>query len=423
MVAALATGPRPRSADLPSSSTLTVCVVLLILVAALLGGVTPAPAEVSDQDRLRRAVDYVLASQLPSGFFRYDLDFLADRSAEGDNIVRQVATGYVLAEYYLHARDRRVRLAVEATLKASGALSLPVGKSWMQSALEHGGLLSLPIGRYKLRAGLGRMNLLYLPNGDGKLISQDGRYESAYLGATAVGLLAELQYHQATTDNRFSDLRSAWVKGLMSMWIPGRGFRIAPDSIDDSPFFDGEAWFALAYYHDLFPRDEKVASLLRSLDTYLMARYASEVSTGFYQWGTMAAARRLKTTADPRYVTFIRAQAQAYLGTRRRDQWRGYNTCAGIEGLATAARVLREGRDGDGALLERIQARVHEEMEKNRGLQIPPNATRMAFADGVYVSAPRLRDFSGAFLEGRYQPYTRIDDTMHCVSALIKLTQ
>ena len=137
----------------------------------------------------------------------------------------------------------------------------------------------------------------------------------------------------------------------------------------------------------------------------------------------MAAARRLKTTADPRYVIFIRAQAQAYLDMRRSDQWRGYNTCAGIEGLATAARVLREGRDGDEALLERIQARVHEEMEKNRGLQIPPNATRMAFADGVYVSSPRLRDFSGAFLEGRYQPYTRIDHTMHCVSALIKLAQ
>ena len=37
---------------------------LLALVAALLGGVTPAPAEVSDQERLRRAVDYLLASQL-----------------------------------------------------------------------------------------------------------------------------------------------------------------------------------------------------------------------------------------------------------------------------------------------------------------------------------------------------------------------
>src|SRR5437660_12062474 len=105
----------------------------------------------------------------------------------------------------------------------------------------------------------------------------------------------------------------------------------------------------------------------------------------------MADARRLKTTADPRYVIFIRAQAQAYLDMRRSDQWRGYNTCAGIEGLATAARVLREGRDGDEALLERIQARGHEVMEKNRGLQIPPNATRMAVADGLYVSSARLR--------------------------------
>ncbi len=419
MVGGLATAPRPHW---PNSSTHTVCAVLLALVAALLGGVTPAPAGVSDQERLRRAVDYVLAAQLPSGFFRYDLDFLADRSAESDNIVRQVGAGYILAEYYLHARDRRVRLAVEATLKASGALSLPIGKSWMQSVLEHSGVLSLPIGRYKLRAGLDRMSLLYLPIGDGKVISQDGRYQTAYVGATAVGLLAELQYYQATKDDRFGDLRSAWVKGLMSLWVPRRGFRMAPDSIEDSSFFDGEAWFALAYYHDLFPRDERVGSLLRSLDTYLMARYASEVSTGFYQWGTMAAARRLKTTADPKYGTFIQAQAQTFLAAPRRDPWRGHNTCAAVEGLATAARVLRDGRVAGGALVERIQARVHEEMEKNRGLQIPPNATRMAFADGVYVSSPRLRDFSGAFLQGRFQPYTRIDDTLHCVSALIKLT-
>jgi hypothetical protein len=47
----------------------------------------------------------------------------------------------------------------------------------------------------------------------------------------------------------------------------------------------------------------------------------------------------------------------------------------------------------------------------------------MAFADGVYVSSPRLREFSGAFLAGRFRPHTRIDDTLHCMSALIKLAQ
>jgi hypothetical protein len=397
--------------------------VVAVVAALVLGVATPAPAQVSDQERLRHAVDYLLASQLPSGLFRYDFDFLADRPVEGDHIVRQVGAAYFLGEHYLHARDRRVRLAIEAALKTFGELSLTIGKSPLQSVLEQARLLSLPIGRYKLRAALDRTGLLYRSAGDGKVVSPDGKYRSAHAGATALGLLAELQYYQATGANRFGDLRSAWLKGLMSLWIPGRGFRITPDSIDESPFYDGEAWLALAYYHELFPHDQTVSSLLKSLDTYLMTRYASEVSTGFYQWGTMAAARRLTVTSNPAYLNFIRTQALTLLGAPRRDQWRGDNSCAEIEGLATAARVLGAHTDPDRALLERIRARVNEEMEKNRRLQIPPKAARMMFADGVYLSSPNLRDFSGAFLEGSLRPYTRIDHTLHCVSALTKLTQ
>src|ERR1700730_2033268 len=175
-------------------------VFIAVMAAVVLAGVTPAPAQVSDHERLRRAVDYLLASQLPSGLFRYDFDFLADRSGEGDDIVRQAGAGYILAEYYLHVRDRRVRLAIEATLKTLAGLSLPIGKNSMQSALEQARLLSLPIGRYKLQAGLDRMGLLYQPRGDSKVISPDGKYTRAYAGATAVALLAELQYYQATTD-------------------------------------------------------------------------------------------------------------------------------------------------------------------------------------------------------------------------------
>ena len=169
--------------------------------------------------------------------------------------------------------------------------------------------------------------------------------------------------------------------------------------------------------------DQSVAALLKPLDAYLMKRYASEVSTGFYQWGTMAAARRFTVTSDARYVSFIRTQAQTFLEAPRRDSWRGDNSCAEMEGLATAARVLRAQKDPDRALLERLQARIDADMESNRRLQIPPDATRMAFADGVYVSSPRLREFSGAFLAGRFRPHTRIDDTLHCMSALIKLAQ
>ena len=391
------------------------------MLALVCGEMAPAGAQPTDRDRLRLAVEYLLASQAPSGLFLYDFDFLAGRSVGGDNVVRQAGTAYILAEYYLRVRDPRVRLAIEAILRKLDELSLPIGKSALQSALERMRLLSLPLGRYKLRASLDRLGLLYRPRGDGKAISLDGQYLTAPTGATALALLAELQYQQATGDARFARLRSGWLNGLVGLRIPGRGFRISPGLIDDTPFYDGEAWLALAYYNELFPRDESVATLLESLDTYLMARYANDVNTGFYQWGTMAAARRLKTTSDRKFVSFIRAQAQVYLGAPRRDQWRGSNTCSDIEGLATAAAVLRADGTTDGALLKRVEARLNEEMETIRQLQIPPGASRMDFGDGTYLVSPKLRDFPGAFLEGRFRPYTRVDATAHCVSAMVKL--
>jgi hypothetical protein len=62
-------------------------------------------------------------------------------------------------------------------------------------------------------------------------------------------------------------------------------------------------------------------------------------------------------------------------------------------------------------------------METIRQLQIPPGASRMDFGEGIYLVSPRLRDFSGAFLEGRFRPFTRVDATAHCVSAMVKLAR
>lgn len=394
-----------------------------VTVALVLSGITPAAAQPTDRDRLQQTVEYLLAAQLPSGLFVYDFDFVADRSVEPDNIVRQAGVAYILAEHYRYAPDPRVRRAIEATLTRLGELSLPIGKSRLQSALEQTGLLSVPIGRYKLRAALERFGLLYRPSGDGKVISLDGRYVFALAGAGAVALLAELQYYQATADNRFSSLRSAWLGGLLSLRIPRRGFRISPGFIDDTPFFDGEGWLALAYYHGVFPRDERILSALENLEAYLMTRYATDVTTGFYQWGAMAAALRLEQTSNPRFLSFIRAQAQTLLEAPRRDEWRGESSCAHMEGLAVAARVLRARQDGDRLLLGTVLARLNEEMAKNRELQIPPNEGRIGFGQGVQLISPKLRDFSGAFLVGRFRAYTRVDETAHCLSAMTKLTQ
>ena len=152
-----------------------------------------------------------------------------------------------------------------------------------------------------------------------------------------------------------------------------------------------------------------------------MARYADDVRTGFYQWGTMAAARRFKVTSNRKFLSFIRAQAEAYLKAPRREEWRGDNSCAAIEGLATAASMFRAHAPADGALLGRLEARLNEEMAKIRQLQIPPDTSRMDFGEGIYLVSPKLRDFSGAFLEARFRPSTRVDATAHCVSAMVKL--
>lgn len=151
-----------------------------------------------------------------------------------------------------------------------------------------------------------------------------------------------------------------------------------------------------------------------------MTRYANDVMTGFYQWGTMATARRSKATSNPKFVSFIRAQPLVYLDAPRRAPWRGNNTCSDIEGLATAA-VLRAHSDADRPLLERIETRITEEMEMIRRLQIPPGTSRMDFGEGTYLHLPKLRDFSGALAESRFRPYTRVDATAHCVSAPVKL--
>src|SRR5207245_7523396 len=124
----------------------------------------------------------------------------------------------------------------------------------------------------------------------------------------ALALLAELQYARASGSEEFRDSRLAWIAGLMSLRIPRRGFRASPTSIDESPFVDGEAWLTLAQYSRLHPADQNVREALPDLERYLMRRYADDVTTGFYQWGTMAAAVRLQATGDTRFAEFVRNQ-------------------------------------------------------------------------------------------------------------------
>jgi hypothetical protein len=393
---------------------------LLITIGGVLAVTRASASDTVNQGQMRLTVDYLLAAQRPSGLFAYDFNFLEGKPKEPENIVRQASGAYFLAEYYSQTRDERVRPAIEVALTALDAQSLPIGRSALRSLLDRIGLITLPAGRTKLRVALEWLDFSRR-GAEGKVVSADRRYANAWAGATPIALLAELQYRQAASDERFAGQRAAWLEGLRALHVPGGGFRAFPYSLEGSAYVDGQGWFALALYASALPLDESRAAWLAELDGRLMTRYGREFSFQFYHWGTMAAAVRWKQTSDDRFVRFIREQARAALD---RPEWttaRDENTCAPLEGLATAAAILRGRADVERGLRGRIRDRLDTEVAKNRALQIQPDQTRLPSPDGSHRSLPRLRDFAGAFLAGRFVPYTRIDYTGHCLSVMVKL--
>lgn len=374
----------------------------------------------------RRAVDQLVASQLPSGLFPYDFDFMADKGEPMEpltiaNIARQAGTAYGLGEYYLHLRDDRVRAAMAAALERFGEMSIPVGKSGLQSTVEWTRVLDLPFARYKLKVSLDALGLLYQETGDGRLVSADGTYNGAWAGTTALALLAELHYFRASGDDRFAAQRRGWLAGLRALSIPGGGFREKAITLDPSPYANGESWLSIAFYVDTFPDDRDAAAFLADLDRYFVDDYDEAASGGFFHWGATTAQLRFAATSDPRFAAFARTAVAKILDRPIRDAVARGNTCAMMEGLISAAATLIGNGEGDTDLVKRLRARIGSEMRKNRSLQIPPRRTRLDLGGQAFFYSPRMPDYAGAFRGGLYDPYVRIDLSQHCISALVKL--
>jgi len=398
------------------------CIATVLLLTAFGECAFAVSNEYSESINL--AVNRWLAVQKPSGFMPYGYDFLENEESEpktmsAANFTRQVFTAAVLADYYALTKDQRTSPPIQRLLRAFGRYSLPIGKSRVQTLVEKTRLLSMPFGRYKLQAALNQFGLHYESEGPGRVLSPSGDYSKAYTGATAFALLTELRYSQTSGDNSFADLRHAWLKGLIELRIPGDGFRQFPTSIDATPYFDGEAWLALAQYHSAFPQDQRVSELLTDVDDALIKKYRGEFKIDFFHWGTMAAAARYADTKEKKFLDFIKAQTGAFLD-RKKDQVNNDNNCASVEGVADALGALLSAGEGDSELAERGRSWVATEMQKAKQLQIQPGQKELVFSNARIV-APRMQEFAGSFRSGIFAANTQVDFTAHCVSAMVKL--
>lgn len=373
---------------------------------------------------MRLAVDSWTASSQPPDLLLYGFSFLTDKPLEPDlvspsNLIRQASSSAALASYYDYTKDPRAGNRVQRMLTAFGKLSLPIGKRRLQRFVEATHVLSAPAGRWRLKAVLGRFGLLYQPAGDGKVVSPDGSYGNALAGTVALALLTEVVYSRASGDQSFADLRAAWRDGLLGLRIPGGGFRQDPSSIDDSDYYNGEAWLALAVYGDMNKEDLRSTVALSDLDDALIRRYSEKPSVNFLGWGAMAAAQRYKTTNDPKFLAYLRELGDAFVARYQRGFAPDANNCAAMEGIGAIAAALKQSGENDTDRARALRAWLSNEVTKLDRLQIQPGQRGVALGGEAYLRAPRMAEYSGGFLAGIYDPLTRVDATGHCLSAMV----
>jgi len=384
----------------------------------------PAAAAADIPAIMHLTVDGWVASSQAADFIPYGFNFLADKALEPDfvspsNLIRQASSSAALANYLDHTGDAKVVDRLRRTLSAFGRLSLPIGKRRLQQFVEATHILSVPAGRWRLKSALGRFGLLYQPAGNGKVVSPDGSYDKALAGTVALALLTEVVYSHASGDQTFAGLRAAWRDGLLGLRIPGGGFRQDPTSIDDSDYYNGEAWLALAVYGDSNQDDLRSTNALADLDDALLRRYSEKPSVNFLGWGAMAAAQRYKTTKDPKFLAYLRQLGDSFVARYQRGFATDANNCAAMEGIGAIAATLQQAGEIDTDRARALRAWLSNEVTKLDKLQIQPGQQGLILGGDAYLRAPRMAEYPGAFLAGIYDPVTRVDASGHCLSAMV----
>jgi len=373
---------RVRSPD--SQRDLSPLLALVLLCLSLVQFTSAAVGEEAEPG-IQLAVEFLLAAQLESGFFRYQHDLLSGRDSKQDNIVRQAGAAYALGELLQDSFQPRVR---EALLKAL--------KAFYRTSIEWQG---------------------------GRLLTRSDAAGQAKAGATALAMLATMMGGHGISDTALGQRwLEAWLRGVLVLQMPDGDFESHPGSGRASPYSNGEVWLALAYYNRAYPLDERVVIALQRADARFLDVYGRRPEIGFFHWGVMAAAIRFEATGDARFQRFVSDQIRAFLTRLRPRVNPRSNSCYSVEGLISGAAVL-DSKAADGALLRQVIDRVRREMAKNRKLQILPGQPQIQFADGRYLVAPEIPGYQGGFLNGAYRPQLRIDATQHCLSAMLKVRQ
>ena len=364
----------------------TILASIVCIVLACFGRFTSlASADIPDVEldfRLQLAAQYLTRIQDENGQFRYEYNFVTSKFSKKNSIVRQAGTAHALAEYLRASADERFAPAVKNAVAMLQAQSVSLG--------------------------------------DGLVVTVDGDIDKARTGATALALLTVTFYAQATGDESYESFQASLIDGLAELQLPDGHFESTPGSGEYSPYFDGEAWYALAEFNRKMPDHHLVSEMLETADGTMIDYYTDNPDIGFSHWGMLAASTRYRATGEARFLDFLEHQGAIFIDELRPEHKPRVNNCYSIEGLGSAAVALAEGGRRDNALWSRIVARVDQDTRNNNRFQILPGQGIILLGPKSKLIHDRLKEFEGAFLNGQTRPQTRIDFTQHCMSALLK---
>lgn len=365
----------------------------------------------------------IVGSQFESGLFPYGYDFSKGEELEkgrfsSSNLIRQAGTASSLAQYLHTKPDPTVAAAVRKALAFYASKSLPMENPAIFAWLHSTGVLATPFGRRTLQRALSVVGWLYKPSGVGLVISPNDTYGDATAGILSLVLLTEIRYSAATGDQSFATERRRWISALRDLRLNRLGFRGSPESLLDSDYYNGEAWYMFATDARLNPNVPDRDAFLSRLDDDMVARYGNHHSRGFYHWGALAASERYATTRDPRFLGYLKQQTDLYFD-HLHQYGRNANLCSEMEGLAATLSVLNAAGEGDTYRASEIRKWLLAETQKFQTMQIQPGQIHLIRADGSELMAPQLPEFVGHFRWGIFSPEFRIDASQHCLSAML----
>ena len=346
------------------------------------------PADWS-HDRIARAIEdgteYLLRSQRPDGGFVYEYAPALGEYSTSDNIVRQVATAWIMASLERRSDSARHRAALTRALDFIAAKTR--------------------------RAAPGSPALVVADNPD---VSQ--------LGTVAFGLLTVV----TAGDDALRAIARRYADAILSLQQPDGRFHThfpAATQPEAEDFYPGEAMLALMHLH-MRDADSRYPEALRRAFPYYREHFRRRPSTAFVAWQMAAYAQLFRLTRDRQYADFVFEMADTilsiqhvgpavqyvdYVGGYRAGRAPGVTSSTYNEGVLDAYDVARQ-------MGERERAARYQRAALLGALF----TLRLQFTPENAYFVPHADRVLGAFRASLADSTLRIDHTQHALNSLLK---